>query len=79
VFTYLAVGVIVGQSSSLTPDYSKAKIAAQKVFTFIDSIPSIDNQSDEGLRPVSAMLVTILTFNEGDWCYHIDDTKPCAT
>jgi hypothetical protein len=58
VFTYLSVGLIAGQTSSMTPDYSKAKIAAQKVFTFIDSVPSIDNQSEEGLKPVSMMLVT---------------------
>ncbi|CAB3990056.1 multidrug resistance 1 isoform X2, partial [Paramuricea clavata] len=51
VFTYLSVGLIAGQTSSMTPDYSKAKIAAQKVFTFIDSVPSIDNQSEEGLKP----------------------------
>ncbi|XP_028410024.1 multidrug resistance protein 1-like [Dendronephthya gigantea] len=51
VFTYLSVGVIVGQTSSMTPDYSKAKFAAQKVFSFIGSVPSIDNQSDEGLKP----------------------------
>jgi hypothetical protein len=57
VFTYLGVGVIVGQTSSFTPDYSNAKMAAQKVFTFIGSVPSIDNQSEEGLKPVCTMSV----------------------
>ncbi|XP_028410025.1 multidrug resistance protein 1-like [Dendronephthya gigantea] len=51
VFTYLSVGLIVGQTSSMTPDYSKAKFAAQKVFSSIASVPLIDNQSDEGLKP----------------------------
>ena len=44
--------MIVGQTSSLTPDYTKAKIAAQKVFALINFIPSIDNQSEDGMKPV---------------------------
>ena len=59
VFTYLTVGVLVGQTSSMTPDYSKAKYAAQRVFSFIASVPPIDNQSDEGLKPVSITLMTL--------------------
>ena len=62
-FTYLSVGIVVGQTSSMTPDYNKAKIAAQKIFTLIDSVPSIDNQSDEGLKPVSKVLEIIHTMN----------------
>ena len=58
-FTYLEVGLIVGQTSSMTPDYSKAKFAAQKVFFSISSVPPIDNQSDEGLKPVSMILMTL--------------------
>jgi hypothetical protein len=57
VFTYLSVGVVVGQTSSMTPDYTKAKVAAQKVFTLINSVPSIDNQSDQGLKLVSTISV----------------------
>jgi hypothetical protein len=52
IFTYLSTAVIVGQQSSFTPDYAKAKIAAQKVFTLINSVPSIDNQSEDGMKPV---------------------------
>ncbi|CAB3985499.1 Multidrug resistance 1 [Paramuricea clavata] len=51
IFTYLATAVVVGQQSSFTPDYAKAKIAAQKVFTLINYVPSIDNQSEDGMKP----------------------------
>ena len=37
----------------MTPDYSKAKEAAQKIFSLLESVPSIDNQSDKGIKPVS--------------------------
>ena len=52
IFTFLATTVIVGQSSSFAPDYAKAKIAAQRVFDMINSVPSIDNQSEDGMKPV---------------------------
>ena len=53
IFTYLATAVVVGQSSSFTPDYAKAKMAAQKVFKLINFVPFIDNQSEAGAKPVS--------------------------
>ena len=53
VFTFLVTAVVVGQSSSFTPDYAKAKMAAQKVFKLINSVPSIDSQSEAGTKPVS--------------------------
>ena len=57
VFTFLAAAVIVGQTFAMTPDYSKAKVAAQRILYILKSVPSIDNQSEEGIKPVSRKLL----------------------
>ncbi|XP_069716416.1 ATP-binding cassette sub-family B member 5 [Phaenicophaeus curvirostris] len=38
----------VGQSTSLAPDYGKAKISAQRIFQLLDRKPLIDSYSEEG-------------------------------
>ncbi|XP_019364107.1 PREDICTED: multidrug resistance protein 1-like isoform X1 [Gavialis gangeticus] len=38
----------VGQSTSLAPDYGKAKISAQRIFQLLDQKPLIDSYSEEG-------------------------------
>ena len=52
VFTIIVCAVILGQVASMTPDYAKAKKAADRVFYLLDKIPPIDSYSDAGLRPV---------------------------
>lgn len=47
-------GMAMGRASSLSPDYSKAKLAAAKIFALLDTVPSIDAYSSEGAKPVSA-------------------------
>ena len=64
IFSYLATAVVVGQSSSFTPDYAKAKMAAQKVFQLIKFVPSIDSQSDDGTKPVSRLTYTCCVAGE---------------
>lgn len=60
VFSCIVFGAMaLGQASSLTPDYAKAKISAAHVFMLLERIPSIDNYSDEGLKPVSWSLAII--------------------
>nr|XP_030120655.3 ATP-binding cassette sub-family B member 5 isoform X6 [Taeniopygia guttata] len=38
----------VGQSSSMAPDYSKARISAQRIFHLLDRKPLIDSYSEQG-------------------------------
>ncbi|KAJ7322287.1 hypothetical protein JRQ81_018574 [Phrynocephalus forsythii] len=51
VFSCIVFGAMaLGQASSVTPDYAKAKISASHMFLLFERVPSIDNYSDEGLR-----------------------------
>jgi hypothetical protein len=43
----------------MTPDYAKAKAAAGKVFALIDYIPPIDNQSEDGKKPVCGRRINL--------------------
>jgi len=45
-----------GQATSFAPDYGKAKVAAARLFTLFDHVPSIDSSSEEGEKLVSAEL-----------------------
>lgn len=45
--------MMAGQMSALTPDYVKAKMAAARLFKLFDTIPIIQSDSEEGLKPVS--------------------------
>lgn len=42
----------VGEANSFTPNYAKAKISASHILMLIDRVPDIDNDSEEGDRPV---------------------------
>lgn len=44
----------VGQSTSLAPDYGKAKISAQRIFQLLDQKPLIDSYSEEGEKLVKS-------------------------
>ena len=44
--TMAALGV--SQTTALTPDINKAKVAAASIFEILDSKPKIDSSSDEG-------------------------------
>uniref|UniRef100_A0A7M4FAJ1 Multidrug resistance protein 1-like n=1 Tax=Crocodylus porosus TaxID=8502 RepID=A0A7M4FAJ1_CROPO len=43
----------VGQSTSLAPDFGKAKISAQRIFQLLDQKPLIDSYSEEGEKLVN--------------------------
>lgn len=45
--------MMVGQAVAFAPNYSKAKVAAARVFFMLERVPTIDASSDVGLRPVS--------------------------
>ena len=43
----------IGETIAFAPDYTKARVAASKLFSLIDRVPPIDVASPEGLKPVS--------------------------
>lgn len=49
----LVTAIVVGQMFSMTPDYTEARKATQKVFAFLKKVPKIDSYSEEGTHPVS--------------------------
>lgn len=42
----------VGQSSSMAPDYGKARMSAQRIFQLLDRKPLIDSYSEQGEKLV---------------------------
>ena len=55
IITVLICCVMLGQVASMTPDYAKAKQAAERVFYLLDKVPKIDVYSEDGITPVSKM------------------------
>ncbi|XP_077160256.1 ATP-dependent translocase ABCB1-like isoform X2 [Paroedura picta] len=52
VFSCIVFGAMaLGQTSSFTPDYAKAKVSAAHMFQLFETVPAIDNYSEEGLKP----------------------------
>ena len=45
--------IVVGQMITVTPNYPKAKRAADKLFILLQRIPFIDSYSNDGKIPVS--------------------------
>lgn len=56
----------LGQSTSFTPDYAKAKTSAAHFFLLFERVPPIDSYSDEGAKPVSEHTVTYNTAYSSD-------------
>jgi hypothetical protein len=48
---------MLGQVASMTPDYAKAKQAAERVFYLLDKVPHIDVYSSEGIKPVRKVAI----------------------
>ncbi|OXB84706.1 UNVERIFIED_CONTAM: hypothetical protein H355_001183 [Colinus virginianus] len=52
VFSAIVFGAMaLGQSTSFTPDYAKAKMSAAHLFVLLERIPLIDSYSEEGEKP----------------------------
>ena len=70
----LVLGVAIGY----TPDITNAKIAADRIFSILDKVPSIDVASSEGKTVVSLLLIPYHIFQmHGEfsksmsfWCLH---------
>ncbi|NXH11658.1 MDR3 protein, partial [Bucco capensis] len=54
VFSAIVFGAMaLGQSTSFTPDYAKAKVSAAHLLLLFERVPSIDSYSKEGEKPKS--------------------------
>lgn len=57
-FSAIVFGAMaLGQSTSFTPDYAKAKMSAAHLFLLFERVPLIDSYSEEGEKPVSKMVL----------------------
>lgn len=54
IWSVILGSVTLGQIASLTPDYTKAKQAANRLFHLLDKVPQIDSYGDYGIRPKEA-------------------------
>ena len=50
----------IGQASAFAPNYSKAKISANRIFFLLDRVPVIDNYSEDGEKLVSILHMHVL-------------------
>lgn len=60
--TIIISAIIVGQLFSMTPDYTKAREASSKVFSFLEKKPEIDSYSNKGIHPVRLLFPTCYLF-----------------
>ncbi|KGL84068.1 Multidrug resistance protein 1, partial [Tinamus guttatus] len=52
VFSAIVFGAMaLGQSTSFTPDYAKARMSAARLFVLFERTPSIDSYSEQGEKP----------------------------
>ena len=58
VVTVIICSIIVGHVASMTPDFTQAKQAANRVFYLLDHVPPIDSYSNEGKQPVSEPVIS---------------------
>ena len=57
VFIALIFGAVaVGQAGAFAPDYTKARLSANRIFALLDRVPVIDGYSEEGDELVSKVL-----------------------
>ena len=69
IFTVVLSAIIVGQMISMTPNYAKAKHAANRLFSLLERIPFIDSYSNDGKILVSSY----------QWRSHPDNLVPPCT
>uniref|UniRef100_A0A8D0HHX3 ATP binding cassette subfamily B member 4 n=1 Tax=Sphenodon punctatus TaxID=8508 RepID=A0A8D0HHX3_SPHPU len=68
VFSAIVFGAMaLGQTSSFTPDYAKAKMSAAHMFMLFESVPSIDSFEERGLKP--EIFAGNITFKEVTFNY----------
>ena len=60
----------IGQASAFAPNYSKAKISANRIFFLLDRKPIIDNYSEDGEKLVSSDLPVVIAT-----CIEVSDSS----
>ena len=61
VFIALIFGAVgVGQAGAFAPDYTKARLSANRIFAILDRVPVIDGYSKEGSKIVSEAFLPLL-------------------
>lgn len=57
-FSAIVFGAMsLGEASAFAPDYSKARVGANRIFYLIDSKPLIDSSSDKGEKLVKWLVL----------------------
>jgi len=70
VFSVLLFGAqAVGQSSTLLPDYAKAKVAVISMFDLFERVPKINNWESSGLKIDDAQFKTNIKLNSVEFTY----------
>ena len=67
IFAVMFGGVGVGQAGAFAPNYTKARLSANRIFFLLNRKPVIDGYSEEGTKPVSffAFKICIMENSEG--------------
>ena len=58
-FALIFGAMAAGQASAFAPDYTKAKLSANRIFAMLDREPVIDNYSEDGQKLVCCNLFTV--------------------
>ena len=53
IFAVMFGGVGVGQAGAFAPNYTKARLSANRIFFLLNREPLIDGYSEEGTKPVN--------------------------
>ncbi|XP_060076812.1 ATP-dependent translocase ABCB1-like [Ylistrum balloti] len=70
VFAAIVFGAMaMGNASAFAPDASKAEVAAGHIFALLDRKPSIDSESDDGVKPNNDSFSSKVTFKSVEFRY----------
>ena len=71
-FSAIVFGAMaLGQASAFAPDAAKAQVSAAVIFQLLDRVPTIDAESEEGVKPNSVSyvspthMISVLTMSIG--------------
>lgn len=70
VFSAIVFGAMaMGNASAFAPDASKAQVAAGHIFALLDRVPSIDSESDDGVKPNDEHFTSKVIFKDVQFRY----------
>lgn len=71
----------MGEANSFTPNYAKAKMSASHILMLINRVPDIDNDSEEGEKPVQfsfPLFLSLLKIKSTTFEKRILETVACS-